>query len=68
MGISTDTLLHGLGRSLPAVNLCFFFCTQGKKGEVGPPGTPGLLGPQVTATPACPSPATLLPLMEEAIG
>lgn len=58
----------GSGHYLPAVNFGFFFCPQGKKGEVGPPGTPGLLGPQVTTAFALWSLAVLLPLVEEAIG
>lgn len=46
-------------RCLPA-DVAFFFCTQGKKGDAGPPGTPGSLGPQVTAVPQLPPAETLL--------
>lgn len=62
---------HGIirGLVLPACsNFGFFFCTQGKKGEAGPPGTPGLLGPQVTTISARPSLAALPPRWKERSG
>lgn len=50
----------GSGCYLPAAHVGFFFM-QGKKGEAGPPGTPGSLGPQVTTISVRPSLAALLP-------
>lgn len=68
MDVATNTVSHGFWCYLPAANFGFFFCTQGKKGEAGPPGTPGLLGPQVTTISARPSLAALLPRWKEFSG
>lgn len=43
-------------------------CLQGKKGEAGPPGVPGLLGQQVTTVFQSSSLATLLSLIKEMTG